>query len=234
MANDLLSIKYTAKALFDAVPIEPHPEFGPIGIGHPYTETAFVANPNKEGKLDFVNLLEDEDGFKAWRKWWFERIDAAPSATKLMHYVCKAYRLTFLKHIQTFIDNDTFSEPLAHAWVCSENPNMDANCSREEMVKWFKRANKEKLMDKEEYKYWKSLPEQFEVYRGVATGRIEHGLSWTRSLDTAEWFASRWGNDGHMLKATIKKKHALAYFNSRDEDEIVVDVFAIKNNIKKM
>ena len=113
---------------------------------------------------------------------------------------------------------------------------MDVNCSIKEMTGWFKSANKQKLMDEEEYEYWNTLPEQFEVYRGVAPGRTELGLSWTRNLETAEWFASRWNEFGDkvILKATIQKQQALAYFNGRDEDEIVVDVFAIKKNIERL
>lgn len=43
--------------------------------------------------------------------------------------------------------------------------------------------------------------------------------------DTAEWFMNRYkGEDNHILKATVKKENCFAYFNSRGENEIVVDV----------
>jgi len=229
--SDLLMVKNVAKDLFFAVPLEGHPKFGPVVVSHPFTDTGFIMLPEESS---IINLLDDKKGFARWKNWLFHKIDNAASELQLMHYLTKPWKLTFLKYAKPYLDNDAFSELLGNTWVVSENPNMDVNCTRKEMIGWFKKANKKKVMEKEEYSVWEALPERFEVYRGVAEGRRELGLSWTRSLETAEWFANRFSEESFILKATIDKKHALAYFNGRDEDEIVVDVFAIKKDIEKL
>lgn len=60
------------------------------------------------------------------------------------------------------------------------------------------------------------------------------GLSWTENLSTAIWFASRFNTDkdkGYIQKAVIDKSRALAYFNTRDEDELVVDTTGLQYEI---
>lgn len=115
------------------------------------------------------------------------------------------------------------------AWVTEENPNMDINCSLKESVQFFKKANKELLMEPKDYEVYKAFPETLTVYRGVAVGRIEKGLSWTANKETAEWFAHRFDNEnekGYVQSMTVSKKDILAYFNTRGEDEIVINIFA--------
>ena len=42
--------------------------------------------------------------------------------------------------------------------------------------------------------------------------------------DKAEWFANRFGEeDGTVYEAEIEKAHILAYFNRRNESEVIVD-----------
>lgn len=230
--DNLEGVKKTAKLLFAAVPLEGHPDFGALIVSHPFTETALVPLRLDDGTFTFINLLEDKDGAQKWQQQCFYKIDSLSTIHGICYQICKAWRLTFLKYAKPYLTKDTFSELFADVWTGSENPNMDANCTLKEMIGWFKNSNKKKLMEEEEYSVWENLPNKFEVYRGVAKGRAKYGLSWTRNLDTAEWFANRWDGDCYILKATIEKKHALAYFNSRDEDEIVVDVFAIKKDIE--
>ena len=52
----------------------------------------------------------------------------------------------------------------------------------------------------------------------------EDGLSWTLSKEVAEWFASRFENDGEIIEKTVHKTEVIAYFNDRDEEEIVLDI----------
>ena len=112
--------------------------------------------------------------------------------------------------------------------MSSENPNGDVNVSLRTFVKWFRRADKKLLMTDEDYKVYRDLPSTFRVYRGVAVGRNPKGLSWTRNLSTAEWFAKRFDTKdkkGFIQTAVISRSDALAYFNTRGEDEIVADSF---------
>ena len=48
-------------------------------------------------------------------------------------------------------------------------------------------------------------------------------LSWTLDRDTAEWFAHRFGENGTVYEAQIQKKYIYAFFNSRNEPEVIVD-----------
>lgn len=87
------------------------------------------------------------------------------------------------------------------------------------------------LMTSEEKDYLDNLPEEFTIYRGMT--KIEQqsnnfGLSWTLKKDTAEFFANNYGRNfstEHMEKTvhqlTVKKKDVIAFFDDRDEDEII-------------
>lgn len=53
----------------------------------------------------------------------------------------------------------------------------------------------------------------------------------------AAWFAHRFdkGSEmGYIQKAIVSKKDMLAYFQSREEEEVVVDTFKIKKMIEKV
>lgn len=62
-------------------------------------------------------------------------------------------------------------------------------------------------------------------YRGVTSYNAKNikALSWTLDRDTAEWFAYRFGEEGTVYEAQIQKEHILAFFNGRNESEVVVD-----------
>jgi hypothetical protein len=88
----------------------------------------------------------------------------------------------------------------------------------------FKKCDKKYLMTDEDYQVYEQLPETFTIYRGVAVGRNPKGLSWTQNLETAKWFAHRFDQKdkkGYIQIGTAKKENVLAYFNTRNEDEIV-------------
>ena len=48
-------------------------------------------------------------------------------------------------------------------------------------------------------------------------------LSWTLDKEKAEWFAHRFGEDGTVYQARIGKEHILAFFNARNESEVIID-----------
>ena len=142
-----------------------------------------------------------------------------------IHFLIRApYRLAFIKQCEQYLSEKDFAGLLADAWVSSENPNQDANCSISCLIKMFKRCNKKYLMQEKDYEVYKSLPDTFNIYRGVAVGRNPKGLSWTQNLETAKWFANRFNRGtkkGYVQMGIAKKEHVLAYFNTRNEDEIV-------------
>lgn len=142
-----------------------------------------------------------------------------------MSIIRESYQLGFLKNIVSALSQTDLSQLLSMIWVNIENPNQDINASVSEIVRWFKKADKQSLMNQEDYEVYCNLSECFSVYRGVAVGRNPNGLSWTRNLNRAEWFAHRFDRkeqQGYVRDATIFKRDVLAYFNTRGEEEIVV------------
>lgn len=94
------------------------------------------------------------------------------------------------------------------------------------------KAGKRTLMEDTDYAIYTNLPDEFTVYRGVGVGRNPKGLSWTRSYNKAVWFANRFNRDGktgYVQGAVIKRDKVLAYFNTRNEDEIVANSKDLSN-----
>ena len=221
--TDMSMVKQTA-ILFLHLPIQ-ETEYSPIVVQHPIFESAHhVVGTSSNPK--FVNLLEDAEALDAVTKEYEKRINNADDVFAIYAIIRKPYRLTFLKYVMPYLSKHDFSVYLADAWVASENPNDDVNVPLRTSISWFKKADKKALMEPEDYQVYLSLPESFTVYRGVAVGKNPNGLSWTRSLDKAKWFANRFNNKGkkgYVQKAVITKDRVLAYFNTRDEEEIVVN-----------
>ena len=233
--TNLDAIKETSKLLFNAVPIE-ESEFS-IVI-HPYVNSLYNFNPETR-KLTIYGsgAMTDYDiGEAPWfpyKEKLFEFLDAG-DIYRILGMVNSGWKMTWFKYCSQFMNQKDFGELLAYCWVQQENPNQDANVSRQEAVEYFREAKKRYLMEPEDYKVYKSLPDVVTVYRGVAKGRERYGLSWTANRDKAEWFQTRFKGDNYLLKADVPKQSILAYFNTRDEDELVVDVFSIMDKIKEV
>lgn len=205
----------------------------PFCVYHPYLESSTVQVPidielpMEVENIAFVDVLLDENGRKQW-VWKMENvIHNATELFDLYIIVRKSYRLAFLKYAKEYMSLKDFSTYLADAWVSSENPNQDANCDIDMLISWFQQADKKTLMVAEDYKVYTSLPDELNIYRGVALGREPNGLSWTADLEKAKWFAHRYdrgNNQGYVEAAIVKKEDVLAYFNTRGEDELVVNV----------
>lgn len=223
-----------AKMLMDVVPITPNERI-PVFCSHPFTDFIYTPRMNND-KIDKTWDLTNPEDFEEWRTAILQRLEQ--SEIRNMFYITnKAYRLTFLKYAQPYLTKQTFSELFGDIWVTSENPNDDANVSLRELVNWFLNADKKSLMDEKDYAAWETLPETMELYRGVGISRKQYGLSWTTNLEKATWFAHRFdreGQYGYVQKAIVSKKDMLAYFQSREEEEVVVDTFKIKKMIEKV
>lgn len=207
-------------------------QFYPVFVMHPIFESG-IQSVKIGGQLKMVDITASEDNLELVQSKICEQIDKANTVFSVYNIIRKSYRLTFIKYIKKYLSIDDMSALLAHAWVTSENPNGDVNVSLETVVKWFKSCNKAILMDEQEYNVYSELPEDLIVYRGVAVNRNPYGLSWTIDYSKAEWFAHRFdteNEEGYILKASISKSNVLAYFDSRGESEIVVDVFSLNEN----
>ena len=203
-------------------------DFSPIVVIHPIFESGIISIM-KDGKPEFINITESSNNLLLVQKEWENNIMKQDSVYDVYMIIRKSYRLTFLKFVKDYLSKKDMSELLAHAWVSSENPNQDTNVSLETAVQWFREADKKVLMTKEDYAYYQSLPQTITAYRGVAEGRNPKGLSWTCNRKTAEWFANRFsrGNKGgYVQTVTVDKSCVLAYFNTRNEDELVLDILS--------
>lgn len=229
MDTNLDKIKEISKSLLNVEIVEDIKSPIPFLVQHPFTNSAIVSDRNnhkQDGKKtsDMLNLFEKE-GRKRWINNMTNVIDESNSVNKILFMINKPYRLTFLKYTKDYMSKKDFAETLAYAYTTEENPNSDVNVPVKLLIKWFKEADKKYLMTEEDYSVWKNLPEAFTVYRGVSVGRVDKGISWTRDKSEAEWFANRFGK-GHILELQITKDMALAYFDIRNEKEVVVDIYA--------
>lgn len=216
--TDLNGVKETALSFLN-IDIKETP-VSPIVVDHPIFESGIIAL-----KSEVINILTP-DGLKKVKDSYTEKIKNSKDLFSVYIIIRKAYRLTFLKYVKSYLSIEDFSELLADAWVSSENPNQDVNCSLSLLTRWFKESDKQILMNEEDYEVYCNLPDQFQIYRGVAVGRNPKGLSWTPNYEKAVWFSKRFDREdkkGYVQAATVKKEKVLAYFNTRGEDEIVVN-----------
>lgn len=190
-------------------------------VAHPFFSSRFLWNPN-DTEHPFLDILSSDDAMQEALQRYKGFIEKSESIDSIILLINGPYRLQFLKLIQNGLSPDELGRILADIWVCSENPN---NCGipLPTLIKWFKKADKESLMDTEELAYYNSLPDEFTVYRGIGSQSNKKGISYTLSLEKAEWFANRFQKNGYVLTGTAKKKDVLAYFNGRKEQEVLIE-----------
>ena len=192
-------------------------EFSPVIVIHPYLNSGITFIDGKP-----VNLLEDEDALDAYLKKIEAVIEQAKTPYELMMLLQSQYAMSWLKFARPYLDNKDFSRLFGEAWVNCETANMDVNVPVKEAAEWFRSSEKSCLMTEDEYIKYLSIPDVITLYRGVAKGRVEKGMSWTSLKSKAKWFSGRFGGEGYLLKMTVPKNKVLAYFNRRDEEEYVV------------
>ena len=61
------------------------------------------------------------------------------------------------------------------------------------------------------------------IYRGVGSEEYRDGISWTLDREKAEWFATRFTEDGVVYSAKVKSNDILYYISDRGEKEVIVD-----------
>lgn len=228
METNLNEVRTLAKS-FLLLPFHLVEGFSPmLFVQHPFFSSCMI--PTKNG---IVNILEDAKALEDYQLKMMEQIDRS-DLTGIFMLLRKPYYLAFLKHCYPYLSEKDMATWFAHAWVTCENPNQDVNCPISYLIRMFKKCNKQYLMTEEDYAIYEALPETFTIYRGVAVGRNPKGLSWTQNLKTAKWFAHRFDKEdkkGYIQVGIAEKKHVLAYFNTRNEDEIVYNTPKLKISI---
>ena len=195
-------------------------------ISHPVINDTFIP----DGNGGIINILENEKAFNEVIKKYTELIEEAEDYAGLMIFIRNPYKLFFIKMTKEYLSLKDFSTSLIDSWIVDENANDNVNVSKDELVQYFKEAPKEFLMDKDDMKVYNNFDDEITIYRGLnAMEKSEEAMSWSLSIDTAKWFATRFNNNGNIYKAKIKKENILAYCNRRNEKEIIVDYKKIYN-----
>jgi len=221
--TDLSEIKSLASTLllFDIRSTE----FSPLIVKHPFTDSGMVAYRTEDGGIAQADITSDPAALELWQQEKFRQIKEARTPHEISFMITKSYSLAFLKYAAPHLSNQDLSEMLADVWVRTESPNNDPNMSKNRLLSLFKKAQPQFLMNEGEYDEFQALDNTVTVYRGVTSHNAKNvkALSWTLSYDTADWFAHRFGEDGTVYEAQIDREHIYAYFNRRNEHEVIVD-----------
>ena len=213
------------KILADAVPFQEGKELTAIVKPYPLFQGNFVML--EKGKLTQVTA----DNWREVNAKLLELLatslnrklgtDSVLWAVFLM--VSSPYRIQFLDFIIDDITPAEIGEVLKWVWTDTEFPNQYPIPI---LVRLFEKADKATLMSKEDKEYYDKLPEIITIYRGTQSKKAKRlGMSWSLDKEKAVWFANRWKTlGGKVYKATIHKQYVYAYFNNRQEQEIVVNL----------
>ncbi len=217
-------IKSLALAFLE-LPPEPVKEL-PLFVNHPYFNSAMSPYKDDNGEIKFADIVNDAENLERVKEPIRKMINSA-SVDKIFMLMQPQYHLVFLKYAKQYMSKDNFDKRLADIWVRSENPNQDINVKIPTLIRWFRKADRRNLMNADELAYYNSMPDRVQIYRGVSVGRAgREGLSWTRSKEKAEWFAHRFDTkdrQGYVIAGAIDKPNVFAYFNRRNEEEVLCD-----------
>jgi hypothetical protein len=125
-----------------------------------------------------------------------------------------------------------WSRLLANSWLRPKLGSLVTNWGcwgQRTVARMFDHAVTEHLMEPDDLATFRALPSRITAWRGCngrRPGRVRYGMSWTLDPDKARWFADR---GEHLdlgypvvLEATVLKEDVFAYYNERNERELVV------------
>lgn len=203
-------------------------ECGFLVKGHPFVQQN-PAMVQIDGNIEFFNLA-DKKGNKDYLTALAKMCEKL-SVNSLSVLVQAPFKFEWLQICKPYLQPDTFTELFADAWTMVDYPNT-SNIPPKTLIEWFKEAKKEQLMSEDNLAGYHQLPEVITVYRGVPQNGVVLGLSWTTDPKTAKFFMNRTGeNGGKIYSVVIPKSAVLAFFEDREEQEVVFDVFAVKDSI---
>ena len=220
--TDLFKIKTIANELLNVPILET--EYSPIIVSHPFTNCGIATLPDNNNFLQ-VDITQTPKNFEMWKSYISKFINNSESIYSICYLVNDAYRLMFFDRIANCLSSEDFSTLLSEIWLSSEYANLDENVSKETLLEHFKQADPSKLMTSSELEEFNNLDDTIIVYRGVGSKNKDNikALSWTTSFGKAKWFAERWGKGGRIYSARINKNDIYAYFDRRNEFEVIVN-----------
>lgn len=184
-------------------------------VSHPFTNMETVVCNNES---EYFNIFKNKKKWNQWKKERTEIINGC-SLDSIELLMEKGFYYDFLLEIKDYLSKEDFNSFLAEAYVLVEQPSS----YKDEIIELFSNSDRDILMNEEEKKIYEILPDVITVYRGVQYEEHASGISWTLSEEQAEWFADRFDGTGFVFSAKIKKEDIFAYFDSREEEEIVLN-----------
>ena len=152
--TDLVAVKRIANA-FLHLPIKQNEKI-PFVVSHPFY-SSMIGSIKVDGKDTMIDLSNENDLLTA-RSVVAKRIDEVKVYREFLVLLNKPYLSAFFLFTQKYLGSEDFSSFLGTLWTYVEFPNSDPNVSKQEFVRYFRRADKEKLMKPDEYKAYCGLP----------------------------------------------------------------------------
>lgn len=200
----------------------------PLIVHHPFIQDNPFIDLDKNGKLISYDLNNSKNLEKV-KLIIKNRIQDAKYIYNLFYLMNKPYRLFYFYLIKDKLSERDFNEYLKEIWITTEFPNADKNVSVNNLLDTFMKINPNLIMNKSELNKYNSLPNKITIYRGTHNKNNYKALSWTLDYEQALWFANRFDKDGYVLEAKVNKSDIIAFFNERNENEVIVNFKNIKH-----
>lgn len=176
--------------------------------------------------LQYGNAFRDETYLNRQR----EKIARAEKLEQYINAINKGNRFGFLNFLHKYnvITDQECADTLYSIWTMQER-FCDCGMAKTKMIKFMKMAEKLLVLPDDIDKL--SDDSMITVYRGVKENDYK-GLSWTTDKNTAIWFAKRFSYDVdkcYVFTGQLKKKDIIAFFDCRNESEIVCDYRKVKD-----
>lgn len=169
-----------------------------------------------------------DDTYKQYQLEKLSKLNSTKTIFSYLNVINKGNRFDFLNFLYKYnvITDQECADTLYSIWTMQER-FYDCGMAKTKMIKFMKMAEKSLVLPDDIDKL--SDDSVITIYRGVKENDYK-GLSWTIDKNTAIWFAKRFSNvDCYVFTGQLKKKDIIAYFNNRDEAEIVCDYRKIKH-----
>lgn len=196
-------------------------------VHHPCFTNTFIPYKN-----ELIDICNDTSKFNEYKKELKEHIKNEDSIYEVLFHITQPYQIFFFSLIENYLDEQTYTTLLKECYTETEFPNHDVNVPVEKIKKMFEKANKEFLMSTDELKIFNRLENEFTIYRGFYSNNYYNALSWTLDKETAHFFATRFSDKGSIYQANIKKEDIYAYFDCRNEKELIVNYDKLYNIAK--
>lgn len=208
--SDLEQVKSEAKVFLYLTPVR-H-DCAPVFVAHPFFETCLIIDDETN---ELVDILENEEAMDKSRKQFIQKIEEAQDLLDIERMIRKPYKMVFLDHIAGYLTPADMGRYLASCFTGLYCVGADVNVSKKQVVKILKRCDPKTLMTESERSRLSRLNDTVVIYRGVNRFNIKEvkSLCWTLDPTYAEHFATRFGEEGIVYRAYIKKEDILAYFN---------------------